>query len=134
MCLKDCTAAWAPGLSQDLHHAEAATADVPNHSVWQTEFAALTELLLMQRCQTACAFAGTATSYMGMSLIHDLSDIPLSYWLGPALAVTGGLLVCGLVLEARKYKVCAQHHADDGIHAVMMHPAWGFAAGRDLSF
>lgn len=42
---------------------------------------------------------------MGMSLIHDLSDIPLAYWLGPALAVTGSLLVCGLVLEVRKYKV-----------------------------
>lgn len=42
---------------------------------------------------------------MGISLIHDLSGLQLAYWLGPALAITGVLLVTGLLLEAKKFKV-----------------------------
>lgn len=44
-------------------------------------------------------------SYMGISLIHDLSGLPLAYWLGPALTVTGLMLLAGLLLEVRKLKV-----------------------------
>lgn len=42
---------------------------------------------------------------MGISLIHDLSGLQLAYWLGPALATTGVLLVTGLLLEAKKFMV-----------------------------
>ena len=48
---------------------------------------------------------GTAASYMGIALICDLSALPLALWLGPALAITGALLLAGLLLEARKLKV-----------------------------
>lgn len=44
-------------------------------------------------------------SYMGISLIHDLSGLHLAYWLGPALATTGVLLATGLLLEAKKFTV-----------------------------
>jgi hypothetical protein len=42
---------------------------------------------------------------MGISLIHDLSGINLVNWLAPALVVTGLLLLAGLLLEIKKFKV-----------------------------
>lgn len=42
---------------------------------------------------------------MGISLIHDLSAIPLAYWLAPAGTVTSLMLVAGLALEVHKFKV-----------------------------
>jgi len=42
---------------------------------------------------------------MGISLITELSDIPLALWLGPALAVSGMVVLAGLLLEIRKFKV-----------------------------
>lgn len=46
---------------------------------------------------------------MGMSLITELSDIPLAWWLGPALAVSGMVVLAGLLLEIRKFKVSSSH-------------------------
>lgn len=55
---------------------------------------------------------GTAVCYLGISLIHDLSGLQLAYWLGPALATTGLLLVAGLVLEVKKFMVSIS----EGLH------------------
>lgn len=57
----------------------------------------------------ACVYvlAGTTACYMGIALITNLSQKPLAYWLAPALAVTGVLVIAGVVLEIRKLKECS---------------------------
>eukprot|EP00879_Flechtneria_rotunda_P001115 GHRR01001257.1.p2 GENE.GHRR01001257.1~~GHRR01001257.1.p2 ORF type:complete len:373 (+),score=108.40 GHRR01001257.1:1707-2825(+) len=62
--------------------------------------------------------AGTAASYLGISLIHDLSGIPLAYWLGPALSVSAALLVEAVLLEYRKYKLEKSGGYDKHVHKV----------------
>ncbi len=42
---------------------------------------------------------------MGVALITDLSGLPVTYFLAPALAATALLLLTGLALEAKKHYV-----------------------------
>jgi len=61
---------------------------------------------------------GTGVSYMGISLIHNLSGVRLAYWLGPALATTGVLLITGLLLEVKKFKLERAGKFDKHTHTV----------------
>jgi len=61
---------------------------------------------------------GIGVSYMGISLIHDLSGLSLAYWLGPALATTGVLLLAGLLLEVNKFKLQRAGNYDKHTHTV----------------
>lgn len=60
--------------------------------------------------------AGTAAAYVGIALFSALTEKPLAYFLGPALAVSGLLLLLGLGLEARKWKVNSHMHVTPLAH------------------
>eukprot|EP00878_Enallax_costatus_P013827 GHUV01014462.1.p1 GENE.GHUV01014462.1~~GHUV01014462.1.p1 ORF type:complete len:135 (+),score=41.34 GHUV01014462.1:350-754(+) len=48
---------------------------------------------------------GTAAAYIGVALFSALTETPVAYFLGPALAISCLLLLVGLGLETRKFKL-----------------------------